>query len=206
MSVLAPANHHDSHLLTLLVSLAQAIGVEISLVTADSAYHDTDGEFFTTTGVHLVTPPTDSVAVPDHVDPETFQVSCHALCEVPMQYQGYTDHTHEYSCADENRSCPHASTCPQCRMIPYDTGVFQSIPAGCAQSQRALDIRKNAERPFHLLKRREGLEQARVRSQHSLLARCTLTSIATLLIELAGTRKKTRTSAEHAHQPRSAAG
>ena len=206
MSVLAPANHHDSQLLTLLVSLAQAIGLEISLITADSAYHDTDGDFFRTTGVHLVTPPADSVTVPEHVEPETRQVYCHALCETPMQYQGYTDHAHEYTCADEHRSCPHASVCPQYRMIPYDIGLFQSIPAGCAQSQRALDIRHNAERPFNLLKRREGLEQARVRSQHGLLARCTIASIATLLIELAGTRRKTQTSTEHAHQPRLAAG
>ncbi len=206
MSVLAPANHHDSQLLTLLICLAQAIGLDISLLTADSAYHDVDGDFFTTTGVHLVTPPTETVAVPEHVDPETLQVYCHAVCETPMQYLGYADHVHEYHCADENGHCPHAALCPHARMIPYDTGVFQSIPAGCAQSHRALDIRKNAERPFNLLKRREGLEQARVRSQHSLLARCRIASIATLLIELAGTRRKTRTLTKHAHQPRSATG
>ncbi len=203
MSVLAPANHHDSQLLTLLVSLAQAIGLDITLITADSAYHETDGDFFTTTGVHLVTPPAETVAVPEHVDPETRQVYCHALCEVPMEYQGYADHAHEYTCAAEAGSCPYSATCPQGRMIPYDTGVFQSIPAGCAQSQLALDIRHNAERPFNLLKRREGLEQARVRSQHSLLARCTIATIGTLLIELVGTRRK-HTSAGTPHQARCA--
>jgi hypothetical protein len=194
MSVLAPANHHDSQLLSLLVTLAQAIGLEIQVITADTAYHDTDGSFFNTTGVHLITPPTESTAIPDDVEPDTAQVYCHEYCEIPMQYAGYADHLHEYRCAAEVGQCPHAATCPQGRLIPYDTGLFQSIPVGCAHHQQALDIRHNAERPFNLLKRREGLEQARVRSQHSLLARCTITSIATLLIELAGTRRKTRPS------------
>ncbi len=190
LSLLAPANHHDSQLLTLLVTLAQAIGVEMTVLTADSAYHDTDGSFFTTTGVHLITPPTEPTTIPEHVDPETAQVFCHEWCEKPMQYLGYVDHTHEYQCADEHGQCPHAATCPQARLIPYDTGLFQSIPTGCAQHHQALDIRKHAERPFNLLKHREGLEQARVRSQHSLLARCTIASIATVLIELLGTRRK----------------
>ena len=190
LSLLAPANHHDSQLLTLLVTLAQAIGVEMTVLTADTAYHDTDGSFFTTTGVHLITPPTEATTIPEHVDPESAQVFCHDWCEVPMQYVGYADHTHEYHCAEEHGQCPHAATCPQARLIPYDTGLFQSIPTGCAQHHQALDIRKHAERPFNLLKHREGLEQARVRSQHSLLARCAIASIATLLIELMGTRRK----------------
>jgi len=195
MSVLAPANHHASQLLTLLVTLAQAIGLDIQVITADTAYHDTDGEFFTTTGVHLITPPTESTTTPDHVDSEPVQVYCHEWCEVPMQYVGYEEHHHEYRCADETRQCPHAVTCPQCRLLPYDTGVFQSIPAGCTHYQRALNIRHNAERPFNLLKRREGLEQARVRSQHSLLVRCTVATIGTFLIERFGTRRKPTTSA-----------
>ena len=56
--------------------------------------------------------------------------------------------------------------------------------------QDALDIRKNGERPFNLLKKREGLEGFRARSQHGLLARCTFTTMATLLLEIVGTRKK----------------
>lgn len=197
LSVLAPANHHDSQLLTLLVTLAQAIGLENRLLTADTAYHDTDGSFFTTTGVHLVTPPTATTTIPAHVDPETAQVFCHDGCEVPMQYAGYADHTHEYHCADEQGACPQAAICPKARLIPYDTGLFQSIPTGCAQYAQALEIRKHAERPFNLLKHREGLERARVRSQHSLLARCTIASIATLLIELVGTRRKNPPETNH---------
>jgi len=53
-----------------------------------------------------------------------------------------------------------------------------------------LDIRKNGERPFNLVKKREGLEQVRVRSQHGLLVRCTFATIVTLLLEMSGTRRK----------------
>jgi SRSO17 transposase len=54
---------------------------------------------------------------------------------------------------------------------------------------KALDIRKNGERPFNLLKKREGLEQVRVRSHHGVVVRTTITTLATLLLELAGTRR-----------------
>ena len=37
-----------------------------------------------------------------------------------------------------------------------------------------------------------GLDQARVRSQQALVVRCTVATIATLLIQMAGTRKKKR--------------
>jgi hypothetical protein len=40
-SLLAPANHHDSHFLPFLVKLGQAkaMGIELKLITADEAYH-----------------------------------------------------------------------------------------------------------------------------------------------------------------------
>jgi len=50
--------------------------------------------------------------------------------------------------------------------------------------------RKNGERPFNLLKKREGLEKVLVRSQRALIAKSTFTTIATLLLEIAGTRRK----------------
>ena len=40
------------------------------------------------------------------------------------------------------------------------------------------------------MKKREGLEHTRVRSQDGVVARSTFTTIATLLIEMAGTRQK----------------
>ena len=70
---------------------------------------------------------------------------------------------------------------------------LSAIPDSSDQADQALDIRKNSERPFNLLKNREGLEQVRVRSQHALLAKSTFSTIATLLLEMAGTRKKKKT-------------
>jgi len=42
------------------------------------------------------------------------------------------------------------------------------------------------------MKKREGLEQTRVRSQSGVVFRSTITTIATLLIEMAGLRRKPR--------------
>lgn len=56
--------------------------------------------------------------------------------------------------------------------------------------ERTHDIRKNCERAFNLLKNQTGLETVRVRSQHAVMTRCTLSSIAVLLIEMAGKRRK----------------
>ncbi len=72
------------------------------------------------------------------------------------------------------------------------------MPVNSNLAKQAIDIRKNIERPFNLLKNREGLDNARVRSQQALTARSTFAMIATLLIEMAGTRKKKK--ATHSSQ------
>ena len=69
------------------------------------------------------------------------------------------------------------------------------MPVENELAKKTIELRKNCERPFNLLKKREGLENARVRSQHALTARCAFAMIATLLIEMAGTRKKKKKEA-----------
>jgi hypothetical protein len=64
------------------------------------------------------------------------------------------------------------------------------LPHHTEHIQQAHDIRKNCERPFNLLKNQTGLETVHVRSQHATMARCTLSSIAVLLIKMAETRRK----------------
>ena len=64
------------------------------------------------------------------------------------------------------------------------------MPSFHNTSQQAMNIRKNCERPFNLMKKREGLEMTRVRSQHGVVVRSAFTTIVTLLIEMAGTRHK----------------
>jgi len=189
ISLLAPANHHDSHFLSPLVRLGKAIGLDLKLITADEAYHDKDGSLYKESGVHLVKPPSSKVNLPANVDAETLQVMLDDFCDIPMKYIGIEDEGHEFKCDAESGQCHRSELCPKYRHIPFDNGCFQRILYGSDAVAKALDIRKNGERPFNLLKKREGLEQVRVRSQHGLVARSTFTTMATLLIELAGTRK-----------------
>ena len=107
-----------------------------------------------------------------------------------MCYLGVEDGFHEFKCGALPGECPRAETCLQFRNISIDNGCFQRILYGSDEVLKALDIRKNRERPFNLIKKREGLEQVRVRSQHGLLARCTFATIVTLLLEMSGTRRK----------------
>ncbi len=193
VSLLAPANHHDSHFLSFLVPLAQAMGLNIKLVTADEAYHDKDGSLFEETGVIVTTPPSKKVTSPENVDTDNGQVFCNERCATPMLHVGLEGQKHEYKCSAEPGECQHSSTCSQCRLIPVDGGFFQHIPHHTEQVGQAIDIRKNCERPFNLLKNQTGLENIRVRSQHATMARCTLSTIATLLLEMAGTRRKKKT-------------
>ncbi len=190
ISLLAPANHHDSHFLAPLVRFGKAIGLDLKLITADEAYHDKDGTIYEESGVHLVKPPSSKVSVPENVDKETLQVMFDDFCEIPMQYIGIEEEGHEFKCGAGFGDCYRAAICPKFRHIPLDNGCFQRILYGSESVSKALDIRKNGERPFNLIKKREGLEQVRVRSQHGLVARAAFTTIATLLLEMAGTRRK----------------
>ena len=190
VSLVAPANHHDSHFLPFLIKLAQAMGLDIKLVTADEAYHDKDGSLFEETGVIVTTPPSILVNPPVNVAPKTGEVFCHDECTIPMQHVGSEGQKLEYKCDAEPGQCLHSETCPQYRFVAMDRGLFQRMPFTSKGIEEAHKIRKNCERPFNLLKNQTGLEKIRVRSQHATMARCTFSTIAVLLIKMAGKRKK----------------
>jgi len=194
VSLLAPANHHDSHFLPFLINLAQAMGIDIKLVTADEAYHDKDGSLFKGTGVIVTTPPSSKALLPEYVDGNSGAVFCNDSCIFAMHHVGFEHQIHEYKCGAESGECQYSSTCTQYRAIQVDSGLFQQIPYETEQIKQAHDIRKNCERPFNLLKNQTGLETVRVRSQYATMARCTLSSIAVLLIKMSGTRKKEQIS------------
>ena len=189
-SLLAPANHHDSHFLPFLVKLGQAMGIELKLITADEAYHDKDDSLFQETGVRAVTPPSSKVRLPEHVDTGTGSIFCHGGCEVAIRSMGIENGCHEYKCDATTEGCNYAGPCPKSRLIPLDSGWFQRVPGSAEHVQKARDLRKNCERPFNLLKHQTGMETVRVRSQQATLARCTISSLAVLLIKMAGTRGK----------------
>ena len=197
ISVLAPANHHDSNFMLPLINLGKAIGLDLKVITADEAYHDKDGSLLEQTGVRVIAPPNKKVAIPNNVDSETLQITCDDLCEIAMEYVGSDPQGHEFKCAAEPGQCPRSPICPQYRRIDFDSGCFQPFPHATAGVAKAIELRKNGERPFNLLKKREGLEYARVRGQHNILAQSVFTTVATLLIEMAGTRKSTEPKRQH---------
>jgi len=192
VSIVGAANHHDSLFLKPLIRLAQALGIDMKLITADQAYHDKDGSILEETGVYVVAPSSEKAKLPDNILESPVRVTCNDLCEIPMTILGTSQGGHEFKCGANPCECIFESTCSKSRTIKFDKGYFQPMPLFLDSSQQAIDIRKNCERPFNLMKKREGLEQTRVRSQHGVVVRSTFTTIATLLIEIAGTRHKSK--------------
>ena len=96
---------------------------------------------------------------------------------------GLTDEGHEDKCAAGAGECSRAAICPRFRLIAFDDGHFQRMPVDGEAARQAVDMRKNCERPFNLMKKRECPEDAVVRSQHALRGRMTFTVITTLLPE-----------------------
>jgi len=190
VSIVGAANHHDSLFLKPLIKLAQALGIDIKLITADQAYHDSDGSVLNETGVYVVAPASEQAKLPDNILESPLRVTCNDSCEIPMKSLGVTPEGHEFGCGATPGECMFESTCPKSRIINFDDGHFQPMSTFHSGSQEAIEIRKNCERPFNLMKKREGLEQTRVRSQHGVVVRSALTTIVTLLIEMAGTRHK----------------
>jgi hypothetical protein len=190
VSIVGAANHHDSLFLKPLIKLAQALGIDIKLITADQAYHDRDGSVLNETGVYVVAPASEKVKLPDNVLESPLRIMCNDSCEIPMEFLGALPEGHEFGCGSIPGECMFESVCSKSRIVGFDRGYFQPMPTFHRASQEAIGIRKNCERPFNLMKKREGLEQTRVRSQHGVIVRSALTTIATLLIEMAGTRHK----------------
>jgi hypothetical protein len=199
ISLVAPANHHDSLFLKPLIQMGQAIGLNMNIIVADEAYGAAEEtrEIKQEHGIEIVSSPRAKVLLPDFVDQETCDVFFSDLCDIPMTYLG-KDETgdHEFKCAAAPGQCFHSDRCPQCRLIPIDAGCFGAIPKQVEAREQAIDLRKNIERPFNLLKHREGLEPLRVRSQQGVMAVATFATMANLFLEITATRK-TKKKEEH---------
>lgn len=154
VSLVGAANHHDSLFLKPLIKLAQALGIDIKLITADQAYHDSDGSVLNETGVYVVAPASEQAKLPENVLQSPVRVVCNDSCEIPMDYLGTTLDGHEFRCCAMPGECMFASSCPKSRIIGFDNGQFQPMPAFHNGSQAAIKIRKNCERPFNLMKKK----------------------------------------------------
>ena len=192
ISLVSPGNHHDSLFLKPLIQLGQAIGLKMNIIVADEAYGAAEDtrDIKQEHGIELVAPPRAKVQLPDSVDQETCDVFFSELCDIPMAYLGKNETgEHEFKCAADSGQCFHSERCPQGRLIPIDAGCFGAIPKQIEALEQVIDLRKNIERPFNLLKHREGLEPLRARSQQGVMAVATFATMANLFLEITATRK-----------------
>jgi len=199
LSILAPANHHDSNFLELLVAFAKNIGLNLTIVTTDQAYGDRDElEYIHNKhNVIILNAPKELTQLPKHVDATTYAVRKNASCSVDMVYAGCDpQYGHEFHCQAQAGDCPFEGSCNKFRHIPVDTGVFGKIPYFLDDAQKMVAMRKVAERPFNLIKHRDGLEPLRTKGIHNSTVVATMANIATLVIEIAGHRKKVKTNKE----------
>ncbi len=192
ISLIAPGNHHDNLFLKQLVRLGLAIGLELKVVAADEGYGDAqqNQEILKHSGVSVIHPPQRNVLLPENVDPQTRAVYQDHRCDIPMTYLGKNDEgSHEFTCGAQAGACPLSAVCHKSREIPQDAGYFGVIPHQVARVEELNRLRKHAERPFNLLKHRDGLEPLRVRSQHGVMVVTAITTAANLLLEIVATRK-----------------
>lgn len=205
-SLVAPGNHHDNLFLEQILAFAKAMGLSTQVITADEGYVDPqrNEEIQKGYAVTVITPASQKASIPEHVDSQTHAVYMNGSCEIPMTYLGRTDSGHEFGCSAGSQGCFHAPTCLKYREIPMDAGLFGQIPDQVAEIEDVRAIRKNMERVYNLLKHREGLEPLRVRSQHGAMAVATFAQMATLLLEIVGTRKtaKEESTPRQPRQPR----
>ncbi len=193
LSILAPANHHDSNFLSLLVEFGQRIGLPLNVIAADQAY----GQAEETTAIqnkHHVTilnTPKELTKLPEHVDEQTYEVYRNSYCSVAMEYRGKDESfNHEFHCQAQPGDCALQGSCDKVRFLPVDSGAFGQIPSFFPEAQRIHQMRKVAERPFNLIKHRDGLEPLRSKGIENSTFVAGIANITTLLIEIAGYRKK----------------
>jgi len=199
LSILAPANHHDSNFLELLVAFGKKIGLNLNIVTTDQAYGDRDELEYIDKKHHVIilNAPKELTQLPKHVAATTYAVRKNASCSVDMIYAGCDDQLgHEFHCNSQPGDCPFEGSCNKFRYIPVDTGVFGKIPYFFDGAQQLVAMRKVAERPFNLIKHRDGLEPLRTKGIHNSTVVATMANIVTLLIEIVGYRKKLKTNKE----------
>ncbi len=106
----------------------QALGIDMKLITADQAYHDSDGSILEETAVYVIAPPSEKAVLPDNVLESPVRVTCNDLCEIPIKILGSSQDGHEFRCVVNPSECVFESACTKSRTIAFDTGYFQPMP------------------------------------------------------------------------------
>jgi Transposase DDE domain len=207
ISLLAPANHHDSNFLSPLLVLGKSLGLDIRLVITDQGYDGTDVDFMDKHDITVISQSQTKMSPLDHVETsdEALRVYMSGDCETPMEYIGREGSNHEFRCNASIYSCPFSTSCPRSRIIPVDNGLFGVIPKVIGEVSKLENMRKVIERPFNLLKHRNGVDRITVKSRQSAQTVLTISTIAVLLIEIAGYRKEKKTESNQVELPLAAA-
>ena len=97
----------------------------------------------------------------------------------------------EFHCDVTHDECPFSLQCSRQREIPLDNGYFGHIPRTEDWVSPIEDTRKHCERPFNLIKHRNGIDRITVKSQHAAQVVQTTATIAVLLIEIVRYKQNT---------------
>jgi hypothetical protein len=78
-----------------------------------------------------------------------------------------------------------------------DTGLFGPVPNCVPEAQKAVDIRKIAERPFNLIKHMDGLEPCRMKTHATVSAQAVFSQMIGLFKVMAGLRSVPKSDKEN---------
>lgn len=192
LSIALAANHHDSQTLDPILSLAEAMGLDVKVLSADEAYADAEKQkrILNEQGTIIVTPPKQKTKIPECVASENGSVFIDKYCETPMIWDGYDKDagSHVFYCGNDDNICPRKALCPKERKIALDTGFFGPIPFCSPGAEQAINIRKITERPFNLLKHMDGLEPSRMKTFATVSAQVVFSQMTGLFKVMAGLR------------------
>ena len=188
LSLVSPADCHDSNYLMPLIDLALSLGLKIKYVVCDLAYIDetTKAKAFEK-GALVITDKKSNSLMPLDTDEKTGTPLC--LLGEPMKWLGYNPDfkEHYYGCSLQNPSeCICSGTCLKERIINYEEfpHSFNVIPAHCSLAKKFLKTRKLCESGFWRNKYNEGLYNMTLMGQHNVLFMSCIADICGILTEL----------------------
>lgn len=68
------------------------------------------------------------LTLPDNVLESPLKVTCNDFCEIPMDFMGAVPTGHEFGCGANPGECIFESTCPQSRIVDFDSGHLWKRP------------------------------------------------------------------------------
>lgn len=191
VSIASAANHNDSLFLEPLVQIAQSMGLNMKILSADKAYINTSRheKLREKYGLLTITPATSNAVLPINVHEKTGAIFHNSRCETPMKWKGLDteDMLHVFKCNNEGE-CPNFHMCDKERLLKMNSGLLGTIPKCSPYLNDALWCRKITERPFNLMKHQDGLEPCKMKTYKTVSAQMIFSQIIGLTHVMAGLR------------------